>query len=60
MKTRITFELPLIARQAISHRVGRKRPADRDEIKQWIDSVVNASLDQLISELPDKPDKEGP
>jgi len=51
MKVRITFDLSLSSRKAIAHRYGRRGPAGRDLITEWITGTVNATLQDLEYEL---------
>lgn len=51
MKVKVVFDLNQEARLAVSHRVGNKKPASRADIKSWIESCVESTLDDLRAEM---------
>lgn len=54
MKIRMTFEFDARCRLALAHRVGDRRPATREDVENWITTVIDTTLQQITAEYDER------
>ena len=45
-----TISLNELALRAIAHQIGKKRPATSQEVRGWVEKLIDATLEDLVVE----------
>ena len=58
MKVKVTLDFDDEVRRALNNQLGKKGPMSREGLRNWVDDVVTATLDDIMEEYHDKPSED--